>query len=210
MYCSGIRCFLADLGGRPLGVLLVTGESGGLHPLPRPVMAVLNFVINILRSIPFLILMIMVIPLSRLVLGTSVGTNAAIIPLVVAAFPFVARLVEGSLRETDQGVLEAAQSMGCSTMQIVCKVLIPESLPALIIGFATVFITILSYGAMSGTIGGGGLGALAINYGYQRGMRFILYVTVVLLVVLVQIFQTIGTKLALKLDRRIAQRKGRK
>ena len=128
----------------------------------------LNFIINILRSVPFLILMIMVIPLSRLILGTSVGTMALVVPLVIAAAPFVARLVEGSLREMDRGVIEAAQAMGCTPFQIIRKVLLPECLPSLLTGFTTAFITILSYGAMAGVIGGGGLGAIAINYGYYR------------------------------------------
>ena len=211
LYSTVLATLLAYLVGLPLGVLLVAGERGGVAPVPSPVMRVLNFVINILRSVPFLILMVMVIPLSRLVLGTSIGTAATIIPLFVAAFPFVARLVEGSIREVDKGVIEAAQAMGCSPLQIIVKVMLPESRPSLITGLTTAFITILSYGAMAGAIGGGGLGAMALNLGYQRRMMLILWVSVVVLVILVQIFQTIGTHLSISLDHRLtAAKKGKK
>lgn len=212
MYMTVVSTLFAYVIGLPLGVLMVAGEEGGVMPLPRPVMTVLNFIINILRSVPFLILMVLVIPLSRLIIGTSIGTVATIIPLIVAAFPFVARLVEASLREIDSGVVEAAQAMGCSPFQIIRKVMIPESLPSLITGFTTAFITILSYGAMAGAIGGGGLGAMALNLGYQRRMILILWVAVVVLVILVQIFQTIGTHLSISLDRRLTatKKKGRK
>ena len=145
-YVTVLSTAFALVLGLPLGVLMVAGEEGGVMPLPRPVMTVLNFIINILRSVPFLILMVLVIPLSRLIIGTSIGTVATIIPLIVAAFPFVARLVEASIREVDKGVVEAAQSMGCSPFQIISKVIIPESRPSLISGFTTAFITILSYG----------------------------------------------------------------
>ena len=211
LYSTVLATLLAYLVGLPLGVLLVAGERGGVAPVPSPVMRVLNFVINILRSVPFLILMVMVIPLSRLVLGTSIGTAATIIPLFVASFPFVARLVEGSIREVDKGVIEAAQAMGCSPLQIIVKVMLPESRPSLITGLTTAFITILSYGAMAGAIGGGGLGAMALNLGYQRRMMLILWVSVVVLVILVQIFQTIGTHLSISLDHRLtAAKKGKK
>lgn len=209
LYVTVISTLFAYLIGLPLGVLTVAGERGGVLPLPRPVMSVINVVINILRSVPFLILMVLVIPLSRLILGTSIGTNATIIPLIVAAFPFVARLVESSLREVDKGVIEAAQAMGCSPLQIIWKVMLPESRPSLITGFTTAFITILSYNAMAGAIGGGGLGSMALNLGYQRRMTIILYVAVIVLVILVQIFQSIGTRAAVRLDKRIT-RTGRK
>jgi len=209
IYSTVVATFFSYIIGLPLGVILVTGEKGGVRPLPGWLMKGLNVVVNLLRSVPFLILMIMVIPVSRLVLGTSVGTNASIIPLVIAAAPFVARLVEASLRETDKGILEAAQSMGCTPMQIIGKVMLPEALPSLITGFTTAFITILSYGAMSGTIGGGGLGSLAINYGFQRKMYFILYASVVLLVILVQVFQSLGTHFAVSLDRRITNKRSK-
>ena len=203
LYVTVISTFFAYVIGLPLGVITVVGEEGGVRPLPKPLMAVINFVINILRSVPFLILMVVVIPLSRLILGTSIGTVATIVPLIVAAFPFVARLVEASLREVDGGVVEAALSMGCSPLQIITKVILPESRPSLISGFTTAFITILSYGAMAGAIGGGGLGSMALNLGYQRQMKIILWVSVVVLVILVQIFQSIGTRAAVRLDKRV-------
>ena len=203
VYSTVIATFFAYVIGLPLGIILVAGEKEGIHPLPRPVMGVLNFVINILRSIPFLILMIVVMPLSRLILGTSIGTTASIVPLTLAAAPFVARVVESSLREMDRGVIEAAQAMGCSPWQIVTKVMIPECKPSLIAGFTTATITILSYGAMAGAIGGGGLGAMALLRGHGRQERLVLYVSVVFLVILVQIIQSIGTALCVKTDRRI-------
>jgi D-methionine transport system permease protein len=208
-YSTVLATVFAYVIGLPLGVVLVVGEKGGIHPLPSALMKALNFIVNILRSVPFLILMILVIPLSRLIVGTSVGTKALIIPLVIAAFPFVARLVEGSLREMDRGVIEAAQAMGCSTFQIIWKVLIPECLPSLITGLTTASITILSYGAMAGIIGGGGVGATAINYGYYRTRYLVTYVAVIILVILVQIFQSIGTHMAVRLDKRFTNR-GRK
>ena len=189
--------------GLPLGVLLVTGEPEGIRPMPRWLMGTLNTVINLLRSVPFLILMVLVFPLSRLILGTTIGTTATIIPLTVAAAPYVARLVEASLREMGRGVVEAAQSMGCSTWQIITKVMLPECKPSLINGATNAAITILSYGAMAGAIGGGGLGAMALLRGHGRQERLVLYVSVLLLVILVQVIQTIGTKLAVKTDRRI-------
>ncbi len=211
IYVTVLSTLFSYLIGLPLGVLVVVGEKDGVLPLPKPLMSVINVVINLLRSVPFLILMVLVIPLSRVVLGTSIGTVATIIPLIVAAFPFVARLVEASLREIDGGVVEAALAMGCSPFQIIRKVMIPESLPSLITGFTTSFITILSYGAMAGAIGGGGLGAMALNLGYQRRMMIVLWVAVVVLVILVQIFQTIGTRLSISLDHRLtATKKGKK
>ena len=176
--------------GLPLGVLLVAGDKDGVLPLPSWLMHGLNAVINILRSVPFLILMICVFPLSRAIIGTSVGTQATIVPLVVAAFPFVARLVETSLRELDPGVVEAAQSMGATPMQIILKVMIPECLPGLISSMTTGLTTILGYSAMSGVIGGGGLGKVAISYGYYRYQTDIMLICVVLLVLLVQLFQS--------------------
>lgn len=211
LYMTIISTLVAYIIGLPLGILVVVGEKNGILPLPKSLMAVINVVINLLRSVPFLILMVLAIPLSRLILGTSIGTTATIIPLIIASFPFVARLVESSIREVDSGVVEAAQALGCSPMQIICKVIIPESLPSLINGFTTAFITILSYGAMAGAIGGGGLGAMALNLGYQRRMTLILWVSVIVLVILVQVFQSIGTHFAVSLDHRItSSRKKRK
>ena len=206
VYSTVLATLFAYLIGLPLGVLLVAGASDGVRPLPSPLMKVLNVVINLLRSVPFLILMVVVFPLARVIVGTSIGTNASIVPLTIAAFPFVARLVEGSLREMDRGTVEAAQAMGCTPFQIIWKVVLPESLPSLLTGFTTAFITILGYGAMSGAIGGGGLGNMALNRGHTRGMRIVLYVAVIALVVLVQIFQSIGTHLAVRVDRRITDR----
>ena len=198
-----VPTILAFVIGLPLGVLLVTGEEGGIHPLPRWVMTSLNFIINILRSVPFLILLIVVLPLSRILVGTTVGTKAILAPLVIAAFPFVARLVETSIREVDAGVVEAAQSMGASTLQIVCKVLIPEARPSLISNFMVALITIFGYGAMAGAVGGGGIGRIAVNYGYNRYKPLVMYFAVILLVILVQLFQSIGNRLVKKADKRI-------
>lgn len=203
LYSTVLATALAYVIGLPLGVILVTGEQGGIRPLPGLLMKALNLIVNVLRSIPFLILMMMVIPLSRLLVGTSVGTVALIVPLVIAAFPFVARVVEGSLREMDRGMIEAAQSMGCTTFQIIWKVLLPECLPSLVVGFTTASITILSYGAMAGIIGGGGLGATAINYGYYRHKNVVMYITVIVLVLLVQLLQSFGTRMAVRLDKRL-------
>ena len=203
LYAPLAATVLAYVIGLPLGILLVTGEEGGVRPLPKTLMRVLNAVINLLRSIPFLILMVVVMPLSRLILGTSVGTAATIVPLTVAAAPYVARLVEASLREMDRGVIEAAQSMGCSTWQIVTQVMLPECKPSLINGATNATITILSYGAMSGAIGGGGLGAMSLMRGYARGQTIVLYVAVILLVILVQIIQSVGTRLSIRTDKRI-------
>ncbi len=194
---------LAFVIGLPLGVLLVIGEEGGVLPLPRWLMKALNALINILRSVPFLILLIVVLPLSRLLVGTTVGTRAILAPLVIAAFPFVARLVETSIREVDAGVVEAAQSMGASPFQIVWKVLIPEARPALISNFMVALITIFGYGAMAGAVGGGGIGRIAVNYGYNRYKPLVMYFAVILLVILVQLFQSIGNRLVKKADKRI-------
>ena len=203
LYSTVLSTLFSYVIGLPLGILLVTGEKSGVRPLPSPLMAALNFVINILRSVPFLILMIMAIPLSRMILNTSVGTEALIPPLVIAAFPFVARMVESSLREVDAGVIEAAQAMGASPFQIVRKVLLPEALPSLLTGATTVTITVLSYGAMAGILGGSGLGATAINYGYYRFNGVLEIFATALLVILVQILQTVGTRLAVRCDKRV-------
>ena len=159
--------------------------------------------VNLLRSVPFLILMIIVIPLSRAIVGTSIGTVASIVPLVIASFPFVSRLVETSMREVDAGVIEAAQSMGATPLQIITKVMVPESMPSLVANVTIAATTIMGYGAMAGIIGGGGLGKIAINYGYYRFNVVLEFFATALLVVLVQILQTFGTKLAIKCDKRI-------
>ena len=206
VYVTIIATLFAVIIGLPLGVLLVAGEKNGVLPLPKGLMHVLNVIINLLRSVPFLILMIMVFPLTRALVGTSVGTVASIVPLVIAAFPFVARLVESSLREVNPNIIEAAQSMGASPMQIIVKVMIPESVPSLLSNFTIAITTILGYSAMSGIIGGGGLGKIAINYGYYRYKYLVMLMAVILLIALVQIFQSVGTKLATKTDKRLKKR----
>ncbi len=203
VYVTVLSTAFAIVLGLPLGVLLVVGEKNGVLPLPKGFMHVLGVLINLLRSIPFLILMIMVFPLTRLIVGTTVGTVASIVPLVIAAFPFVARLVESSLREVNPNIIEAAQSMGATPMQIICKVMIPESVPSLISNFTIAITTILGYSAMSGIIGGGGLGKIAINYGYYRYKFLIMLIAVILLVVLVQVFQSVGSRIAAKSDKRL-------
>lgn len=203
VYTTVLATLFAYIIGLPLGIILVTGEREGIRPLPPALMKILNTVVNLLRSVPFLILMVCVKPISRFILGTSIGTVASIVPLTLAAAPFVARVVESSLREMDRGVIEASQSMGCSPWQIVTKVMLPECRPSLITGLTTASITILSYGAMAGTIGGGGLGAMALLRGYGRQETVVLYVAVIFLVILVQIIQSIGTAVAVKTDRRI-------
>ncbi len=202
-YSTVVSTAVAFLLGLVLAVLLVVGDKDGVRPLPTPIMKTLNIVINILRSVPFLILMLFVLPLSKLLVGTRIGTVASIPPLIVAAAPFIARLVETSLRETDRGVIEAAQAMGCSPFQIVWKVMLPECRPALISCFTTAFITILGYGAMAGAIGGGGLGKTAINYGYNKYNYAVMLVATVLIVILVQIAQSIGGYLAKRADKRL-------
>lgn len=202
-YVTILATAMAMIIGLPLGVLLVAGEKDGVMPLPKGVMSVLNVVINFLRSVPFLILMIMALPLSRLILGTTVGTKATIIPLVVAAFPYFARLVEGSIREVDPNIIEAAQSMGASPFQIITKVMIPESIPSLLSSTTIALTTILGYSAMAGILGGGGLGKIAINYGYYRYKYGAMYIAVIFIVIMVIVFQTLGTKATVKCDKRL-------
>ena len=198
-YVTVLSTLFAIIIGLPLGVLLVAGGKAMLH--------ILNVIINLLRSVPFLILMIMVFPLTRLIMGTVVGTAASIVPLVIAAFPFVARLVEGSLREINPNIIETAQSMGASPFQIIVKVMLPESVPSLISNATIAITTILGYSAMSGIIGGGGLGKIAINYGYYRYQYLVMAFAVIFLVLLVQLFQSLGTFLAAKADKRLKENK---
>ena len=185
-----------------LAVILTISAEDGLRP-NKVVYKILDVIINILRSFPFIILMVFIIPLTRAIVGTSIGKEAAIVPLTFAAAPFVARIIESSLREVDKGVIEAAKSMGASTSQIIWKVLLPESKPSLLIGAAISTTTILGYSAMAGAVGGGGLGGIAINYGYYRYETDIMLVTVAILVIIVQIIQEIGMRLARKSDKRI-------
>ena len=206
LYSLVLEVIFAYVIGLPLGVILVMGEKEGIRPLNPVLMRVLNAVINLLRSIPFLILMIIALPLSKIIVGTKVGTPATIPPMVVCAFPLVARMVESSLRELDQGVVEAAQSMGASTWQIITKVMLPESLPSLISGGTITVGTILGYGAMAGIIGGGGLGKIAIQYGYYNFKYLVMWAAVIGLILLVQIFQSVGGKLANRCDKRLRNR----
>ena len=206
LYSLVLEVIFAYIIGLPLGVLLVTGEKEGIQPLNPMLMRILNVVINLLRSIPFLILMIIALPLSKIIVGTKVGTPATIPPMVVCAFPLVARMVESSLREVNHGVIEAAQSMGASNWQIITKVMLPESLPSLLSGGTITVGTILGYGAMAGIIGGGGLGKIAIQYGYYNFKYLVMWAAVICLILLVQIFQSVGTKLATACDKRLKNR----
>ncbi len=203
LYVTVLATFFAIVIGLPLGVLLVVGDKDGIMPLPKWLIGILNVIINVLRSVPFVILVVMVIPFTRLIVGTSVGTVASIVPLTIAAFPFIARLVEGSLREINPNIIEAAQSMGASPLQIILKVMIPESVPSLISNATVAFTTVIGYTAMSGIVGGGGLGMIAYSYGYQRYQTLVMLVAVALIVVIVQVFQTLGTHIAIKSDKRI-------
>ena len=203
LYSTLLATLFAILLGLPLGVLLVTGEQKGIRPLPGWLMSFLNVLINLLRSVPFIILMVMVIPLTRVIVGTSVGTLASVVPLTVAAFPFIARLVESSLREVNPNIIETAQAMGATPMQIIWRVLLPESVPSLITNFTLAITTIMGYTAMSGAVGGGGLGKLALAYGYQRYRYAVLYLAVIVLVIITQIIQSFGTWLARKCDKRL-------
>jgi D-methionine transport system permease protein len=202
LYMTLVSTALAYVIGLPLGVALVVSD-GSQNSLVRGINTVLGIVVNLLRSVPFLILLVAVIPFTRFVVGTSIGSTATIVPLVIASAPFVARLVESSLKEVDKGVIEAAQCMGASMTKVIYKVMLPEAKPSLIVGSAIAVTTILSYSAMAGFVGGGGLGDIAIRYGYYRYQNDIMIITVALLVVIVQILQEIGMKLAKIGDRRI-------
>lgn len=192
-----ISTVLAYLAGLPLGILLVVTEEK--HILENKIIhGVLSAVVNIFRSIPFLILLVFLIPLTRFLTGSSIGTTATIVPLTVGAIPIVARLVESSLKEVPSGIVEAAQAMGASPWQIIVRFLIPEAKPSIILGAAINLATILGYSAMAGCIGGGGLGAIALNYGYYRYNSEVLWVTVAILIVIVQVFQESGTRISAK------------
>lgn len=204
-YMTVLSTALSLVIGLPLGVLLVVGEKDGLAPLPGWLMKTVNVIINLLRSVPFLILMILLFPFTRAVVGTAVGTTASIVPLVVASFPFVARLVESSLRELNPNIIEMSRSMGASPLQTIVKVMIPEAIPSLISNATIAITTILGYTAMSGIVGGGGLGKIAINYGYYRYKYLVMLLAVILLIIIVQVFQSVGTRLSVKLDKRLKQ-----
>ena len=201
LYMVAVSTVVSYAIGLPLGLLLVVSDKNGIRPIPV-LNTVLGVIVNILRSIPFLILGVMISPLTRAITGSSIGTAAMIVPLTVAAAPYVARMVESSIKEVPFGVIEAAQSMGASPWQIVWKVLVPETKPSLMVGAAISVVTILGYSAMSGFIGGGGLGTVAVNYGYNRYNFEIMLIAVIIIVVVVQLFQEIGLRLAKKLDKR--------
>lgn len=204
LYMTLISTLIAYAVGLPLGVILVVTAPGGLKPA-AVIYKILDFVVNIVRSVPFLILLIAIMPVTKLIVGKSYGPAATIVPLALAAAPFVARLVESSLLEVDRGVVEAAQSMGAGLFTIIFKVLLAEARTSLIVGVTIALGTILGYSAMAGVVGGGGLGNIAIQYGYYRNDLTILFLTVILLVLLVQILQMIGTGLSKKLDKRITR-----
>ena len=193
---------LAYLFGLPMGIICVLTQPHGIRP-NRPVNAVLGWIINVLRSFPFAILMVALFPFTKLVMGTRLGLRGAILPLVVAAAPFVARMVETSLSEVDAGVVEAAQSMGASTFQIVWKVYLPEARPSLILGGSITLIAIVGYTAIAGMVGAGGLGDLAIRYGHQRNVPSVMWVTVIILVIIVQVVQSVFSRLSAGIDKRL-------
>ena len=201
VYMTLLSTLMGYIIGLPMGVLLAVSDKDGLKP-NRVLYRILDVIANIVRSIPFLILLILLIPFTRLVVGKSYGSTATVVPLVIAAGPFIARMVESSLKEVDEGVIEAARSMGAGNFRIIMKVLLVEARTSLINGATIAVGTILGYSAMAGTIGGGGLGDIAIRYGYHRYQADIMIVTVVLLIILVQIFQMIGPTLANRLDKR--------
>ena len=201
LYMLSVSAIIAAIIGIPLGILLVVTEKNGILVCPvlnKP----LAFAINMVRSIPFIILMVAIIPFTRMVAGTSIGTTAAIVPLTIAAIPYTARMVETSIREIPFGLIEAAESMGASPYQIIKKVLIPEALPSIIENMTVVIVSLIGSSAMAGTIGGGGLGALAIRYGYQRFQADVMIATIIVLIIIVQLIQFIGSTWSRKTDKR--------
>lgn len=201
LYMSFVSTFFAYVLGLPLGILVVVTAKNGIAPR-RILNMILGWIVNIGRSIPFIILMVALIPFTKFVVGKSIGSTAAIVPLVIAAAPFIARLVETSLQELDEGVIEAAKAMGASNWQIVYKVMLPESIPSLVRGMTIALITLIGYSAMAGTVGGGGLGDLAIRYGYNRYQDDVMILTIILLVILVQLIQVIFNFIAKKIDKK--------
>ena len=201
LYMTIASTMLAYLFGLPLGVLLIVSDKNGIKPMPT-LNAIISFIVNIFRSIPFLILLVAIIPFTRLVVGTMLGSTAAIVPLTVAAAPFVARMVETSLKDVDAGVVEAAESMGASTWQIISKVLLPEAKPSLITNATVTVITVLGYSAMAGFTGGGGLGDIATRYGLYKFDTATMWLVVLVIVVIVQILQEIGLRIAKVTDNR--------
>lgn len=201
LYMVSVSALLAALFGLPLGLVLVMTSPRGFLPNPS-INQVLGSVVNAGRSLPFIILLVAIIPLTRLLVGTTIGSTAALVPLTLSAIPFYARVAETSLLEVDRGLIEAAESMGCNYWQIIYKVLIPEALPSLVLGLTIMVISLIGYSAMAGVVGGGGLGDLAIRYGYQRFDTTVMIFTVVLLIVLVQVVQWMGDAIAHRLRKR--------
>ena len=204
IYMTGLATIISYLLGLPLGVILNVTDHGGLHPIPW-LNKLLGLVVNFFRSIPFIVLMVSMLPVAKFIVGSSLGNAAMIVMLVIAAAPYIARMVESSLKEVDAGVIEAAQAMGCSNLQIVWKVLLPEAKPSLITGGIISMVTILGYTAMAATIGGTGLGQIAIVYGHQRSKPDVIWVCVLLLVIIVQIIQAVGNVIVHRTDKRIRQ-----
>ncbi len=202
LYMVAVAALIATILGLPLGVFLATSGKGELFAAPW-INRILGVIVNATRSTPFIILVVAIIPFTRLIAGTSIGTNAAIVPLTIAATPFIARLIEGAIREVDQGLTEAARAFGASPLQIVLKVLIPEALPGIVLGLTLAVVSLLGFSAMVGAVGGGGLGDLGIRYGYQRFMPEMMLAVVVVLIVLVQAVQSIGDRLARRLNKRV-------
>ncbi|HEX7055958.1 MAG TPA: methionine ABC transporter permease [Bacilli bacterium] len=201
LYMTAFATFAAYLFGLPLGVILVITDKNHITPRKK-LNTVLGSVVNITRSVPFIILLIAIIPFTRMVAGTSIGPTASVVPLAIGAIPFVARMVEASLKEVDRGMIEAAQSMGASPWTIITKVMIPETVPSLILGLSITTITLIGYSAMAGVVGGGGLGDIAIRYGYYRYQKDLMLLTIVLLIVIVQLVQSAGDFLSRKIDKR--------
>jgi D-methionine transport system permease protein len=207
LYMVAISALLGTLGGLPLGVFLATSQRGELLSAPW-VNKVLGLVVNAARSVPFIILVVAIIPFTRMIVGTSIGTNAAIVPLTLAAVPFIARLVENAIREVEAGLIEAARAMGATPLQIIRKVLIPEALPGITLGLTLAAVSLIGYSAMVGAVGGQGLGDLGIRYGYQRFMPEVMLAVVIILIVLVQLVQSLGEWTAARVDRRAARNRG--
>ena len=202
LYMTIISTVMAYVLGLPIGMILVVTDKDGIRPNVA-VNSIVGGIVNIVRSAPFIILLVAVIPITRAIVGTTIGSTATIVPLVIAAAPFIARMIESSAKEVDRGVIEASLSMGASTFQIVSRVILPEAMPSLIVGAAIATTTILSYTVMAGFVGGGGLGAIAVNYGYYRSQTDIMLIMVAVLVLVVQVFQEIGNLIARKSDKRI-------
>ena len=204
IYMTGVSTLVAYLIGLPLGIILSVTDKEGIKPIVW-LNKTLSVIVNIFRSIPFIILMVAMLPVAKAIVGTSLGNDAMIVMLVIAAAPYIARMVESSIKEIDKGVIEAAKSMGANTMQIVCKVMLPEAKPSLIVGAVISTVTVLGYSAMAGTIGGTGLGQIAITYGYQRYKDDIIWVCVVLMVIIVQVIQELGMYIAKTVDKRLGK-----